>query len=169
MPQSEWSNHGPMRPPGIDVLVALEDNTLLVMGDPTDIGELRSLLRKLDLPVPTVECTLSVVSGKRTVLTTSTTGKAGTTLQAASTLSGPPTKAAQVAATFTILPLGVGRYELKVQGSVSVPLTAKGSRLTKTFQSTQELSLGQTITLDRTELGGEPVQLQLTLKKPITN
>jgi hypothetical protein len=161
--RSEWSFNGEMRPPGIDRIVALEDGSLLVQGDPADIDELTALVRALDFPIPSVECRLDVVRGKQKVLSASVSGKVGTVAKASNRVLGPATKAARIEVTFKILPLGVGRYEIESQGSVSVPLTKSGMRLEKTFQSTREFTPGQTLTLDRVEIGDETVQLLLAI------
>ena len=141
---------GPMRPPGIDTIVAMDEGALLVQGDPADIEELTAFVREL--------------RGKKKLLTATAAGKAGTVVRATNALTGPAAVAARVEVTFKITPLGVGRYEIESQGKVSVPLAKRGMRLEKTFQSTRELTPGQTLTLDRVELGGETVQLLLTVK-----
>ncbi len=158
--------YGPMRPPGIDNIVALEDGSLLVQGDPADIEELTSLVHALDIPIPSLECRLDVVRGKQKVLSASASGKVGTVVKASNRVLGPTAKAARIELTFKILSLGVGRYEIESQGSVSVPLAKSGMRLEKTFQSTREFTPGQTLTLDRVEIGGETVQLVLMLSRP---
>ena len=106
-----------------------------------------------------------VVRGKQKVLSASASGKVGTVVRASNRVLGPATKAARVEVTFKILPLGVGRYEIESQGKVSVPLTRRGMRLEKAFQSTREFTPGQTITLDQVEIAGETVQLLLTLNR----
>ncbi|WP_309714329.1 hypothetical protein [Armatimonas sp.] len=164
--RSEWAHHAPMRPPGIDNIVALENGTLLLQGNSADIDELTALVRALDVPIPSVECRLEVVRGKQKLLSASALGKVGTVVKANNALTGPATVAARVEATFKILPLGVGRYEIESQVKVSVPLAKRGMRLEKTFQSTREFTLGQTLTLDQVEIGGETVQLFLTLNRP---
>ncbi|WP_394796203.1 hypothetical protein [Armatimonas sp.] len=156
--------HGPMRPPGIDNIVALEDGSLLVQGDPADIEELTALVHALDIPIPSVECRLDVVRGKQKVLSASASGKVGTVVKASNRVLGPATKAARIEMTFKVLPLGMGRYEIESQGSVSVSLAKSGMRLEKTFQSIQPLTPGQSVTLDRIELGNEVVILVLSLK-----
>lgn len=155
---------GPMRPPGIDTIVAMDEGALLVQGDPADIEELTAFVRELDFPIPSFECQLEVVRGKQKVLSASAAGKAGTVVKATNVLTGPAAVAARVEVTFKILPLGVGHYEIESQGKVSVPLARRGARLEKTFQSTREFTPGQTLTLDRVEIGGETVQLLLTIK-----
>ena len=163
--RSEWAHHAPMRPPGIDNIVAVEDGSLLVQGDPADIEELTALVHALDIPIPSVECRLDVIRGKQKVLSASASGKVGTVVKASNRVLGPATKAVRIELTFKILPLGVGRYEVESQGSVSVPLAKSGMRLEKTFQSTQSLTPGESVTLDRIELGNEVVSLVLSLKK----
>jgi hypothetical protein len=158
--------YGPMRPPGIDTIVALENGKLLLVGDAADIQEVIALVRSLDIPIPSIECRLEVVRGKQKLLTAMAAGKVGTVVKATNALTGPAAVAARVEVTFKVLPLGVGRYEIESQGKVSVPLARRGARLEKTFQSTREFTLGQTLTLDRVELGGETVQLLLTLNCP---
>lgn len=153
-----------LRPPGVDNIIALGDGSLLVQGDPADVEELQALIHALDVPIPSVECRLDVVRGKQKVLSASVAGKAGTVVKATNALVGSATKAARIEATFKILPLGVGRYEIESQGKLSVPLAKRGMRLEKTFQSTRELALGETLTLERTELNGEVVSLTLSLK-----
>lgn len=175
-----------LRPPGIDTIIALEDATLLVQGEPDDVKELRALIQALDVPVPSVECSLEVVrvsdagkNSRNSLLSVKASGKVGTEMKATSKFSGTPAQTSRLDATFKLTALGSDRYEVESHCELSLPFSnTKGqlTRLEKTFSNTRQLKVGQTLMLDGMILkeehgatkGGEEVLFFLTLK-PITN
>ena len=169
-------------PPGIETVVAVGNGTLLVQGDPADIQELKELIQQLDVPVPSVECRIEVVSvsaGKKNrnmLLQTMETGKCGTEIKAVSKTVGTAAQSSRLDVTIKATPLGGNEFEVETRWEASVPLPGaqKGQlvRLEKTFSNTRRVKGGATMMFGGVVLkeeqgvsaSGQEVLFFLTLK-----
>ena len=175
-------NQRSLRPPGIDNILAIGNSTLLVQGDPNDTEELRELIRQVDVPIPSVECRVEVVSvsagktNRNTLLAAIESGKCGTEIKAISKFTGTPAQTSKVDVTVTATPLGGNFFEVETRWEASIPLPGaqKGQlvRLDKTFSNTRRVKGGDTVMFGGVVIkeeqgaarGGQEVLFFLTLK-----
>ncbi len=139
-------------PPGIDNVIAVGDGSLLVKGDPDDIEQLKELIQQLDVPIPSVECRIEVVSvsaGKKNrnmLLQAMETGKCGTEIKAVSKTVGTAAQSSRLDVTIKATPLGGNEFEVETRWEASVPILGaqKGQlvRLEKTFSNTRRVKAG---------------------------
>lgn len=175
-------NQRSLRPPGIDSIVAVGNGSLLVQGDPGDVEQLKEVIHQLDVPIPSVECRIEVVSvsaGKKNrnmLLQAMETGKCGTEIKAVSKTVGTAAQSSRLDVTIKATPLGGNEFELETRWEASVPLPGaqKGQlvRLEKTFSNTRRVKGGATMMFGGVVLkedqgvgeSGQEVLFFLTLK-----
>ncbi len=148
------TNQRSIRPAGIDNIISVGDGSLVVQGDPEDIDELKAIIRLLDVPVPSVECRIEVVSvsaGKKDrniLLQTMETGKCGTEIKAASKTVGTAAQSSRLDVTIKATPLGDGEFEVETRWEASLPLPGAQKdqlvRLEKTFSNIRRVKAGET-------------------------
>jgi hypothetical protein len=177
-----------LRPPGIDNLIALDNATLLVQGDPADIDELQELIRCLDVPIPSVTFKVEIVriigSGKKArqiPFGTTATGKAGQSVKLTNRLIGGAAQLSQLQGTVKATTLEKDRFEIDGQWEVSLPLQASGKepflRLEKTLECKRQVRTGERILMEYLTFseeqgaakGGEEVFFYLTVTSTIEN
>ena len=169
-------------PPGINNVIAVGNGSLLVKGDPEDIEQLKELIKQLDVPVPSVECRIEVVSvsaGKKNrnmLLQAMETGKCGTQIKAVSKTVGTAAQSSRLDVTIKAMPLGGNEFEVETRWEASVPILGaqKGQlvRLEKTFSNTRRVKAGDTMMFGGVVLkeeqgvsaSGQEVLFFLTLK-----
>lgn len=167
-------------PAGIHSLLTAGDYTVMVQGEPKALGELMELLKELDTPVPSVECSIEVAvvtsTGKTSLLRTMESGLCGTEIKS----EGKFTAAAQPLSRLnvTIRPRSMNNNEFELEtswdASISLPGEQKGQfiQIEKTFTTTRRVKAGATMTFGSVVIkeeqggakGGQEVLFFVTLK-----
>lgn len=177
-----------LRPPGIDNLIALDNATLLVQGDPADIDDLREIIRCLDVPIPSVTFKVEIVriigsgkKGRQVLFGTTATGKAGQSVKLNNRLIGGVAQLSQLQGTVKATTLEKDRFEIDGQWEVSLPLTASGKepflRLEKTLDCKRQVRTGERVLLEHLTFseeqgaakGGEEIFFYLTVTSTTEN
>jgi hypothetical protein len=146
-----------LRPSGVNNIVALGDGALLIQGEASAVAELKTLIRQLDVAVPSISCRVEVVSvagggknqNRNVLLAPFATGKCGTEIKASSKFSGTPAQTSKIDVVIKAIPMSDNYFDVETRWEASIPLPGaqKGQliRLEKIFSTTRRVKAGETV------------------------